>query len=140
MQGMLPEWACRSFGAGMEDNAPTSADVANKMREADFGFVFKPEGDGFGHSVHGLFAVGRPPIVWGSHYRGKLAGQLMEHNITCLDVEKLGSIEATADRLKEIVSTDEHLLMCEAAHGRFKEVVNYDAEFEQIKKFIENLL
>lgn len=133
------EWSCRSFGAGMEDSLMKATAVADKMREGDFGFISKPEGDGFGHSVHGLFAVGRPPVVWGSHYRGKLAGQLMEHNRTCIDVEKMGSMEAVAARLKEIVSTDEHAAMCKAAADKFREVVDYDREEQEIRKFLERL-
>ena len=140
LQELLPEWQCRSFGAGMEDSIMKAEDVAASMRGADFGFIFKPEGDGMGHSVHGLFACGRPPIVWGSHYRGKLGGQLMEHNRTCIDVEKMGSMEAVAARLQEIASTDEHAQMCKAAADRFREIVNYDREEKEIRKFLDRLI
>lgn len=140
----LPGWEVKSFGAGMEDSIMKASDLADKMREMAFGLHFKPEGDGFGHSLHGMFAVGRPPIIWGSHYRGKLAGQLMEHGKTCVDVEskELGAFPSTQvpSYLKELVESGQHKAMCEAAHRRFKEVVDFDREEQEIRKFIDRLI
>lgn len=140
VRARLPGWEVASFGAGMSSSLMRTADVAGKIKDSTFVWHNKPGGDGFGHTIHSTYACGRPAIIWGSQYRGKLAGELMEHNKTCLDVEKLGSLEATAERIKQVVSTDEHKQMCEAARAKFEKVVDYDREFVDISKFLSNLI
>lgn len=141
LANQLPEWNFKSFGAGMEDSICKSADIADKMREAGFIFHFKPEGDGFGHSLHGAYAVGRPAIYCGSHYNEKLAGQLMEHNITGIDMEKVGSTELLVQKLKHYEENpNEHLELCHRVRDRFKNIVNFDKEFVKISNFINNLV
>lgn len=136
---MNKDWEFRSYGAGMEDSIMETAKLADSIRDSTFVWHYKPEGDGYGHVIHNAFATGRPPIVWGSHYKTKLASQLMVHGETCLDVEKLGSTLALLGAISRYSEPDRHLEMCQKAHSRFKQVVDFDAQEQRVRKFIEEL-
>lgn len=135
----LPEFAFRSFGAGMDDSIIRTADVAGKMRESAFTWHYKPEGDGFGHSVFGTCAVGRPPLIWGSQYQGKLAGHLFTNEKTCLNLEGY-SKEDNLRRIRQFARPEEHLKMCEATARRFRNVVDFDEEEKRIRTFLSRLV
>lgn len=132
----LPDWEFRSFGAGMEDSIMKSRDVSQKIRDSAFTWHYKPGGDGFGHSIFSSYACGRPAIIWGSQYRGKLAGHLFQDGLTCIDAEQHGDLATVLKRSSE---PEVHKNLCSQAYGRFKETVNFEADFERIKVFMEKL-
>lgn len=134
----LPDWEFKSFGANMESSICKTKDIANQMINSAFTWHFKPEGDGYGHTLHNTFACGRPAIIWGSHYKGKAAAKLFEHGVTCIDVEKV-ELAYLPQFLKQVSEPEAHAKMCEAAYNRFKEVVNFDEEEIMIRKFLEKL-
>lgn len=134
----LPDWEFRSFGANMEDGIAKTKDLAQQMRNSAFTWHYKPEGDGYGHTVHNTFASGRPPIIWGSHYHGKIASQLFTHGETCVDAEVVGS--NLPQYLETMSQPQNHNPFCEAVYNRFKKVVNFDQEEIEIRKFLERLL
>lgn len=134
----LPGWTFRSFGAGLEDHVMETDKQAEKMRESGWTWHYKPEGDGYGYAPHRACATGRPLIVWGEFYKGKLAGQLMEDLVTCVDIGRR-SIEESIRILGRLSNPEEHIRMSEAAHRRFAEVVDFDREFVEIRRFLENL-
>jgi hypothetical protein len=111
---------------------------AEKMRESGWTWHYKPEGDGYGYAPHRACATGRPLIVWASAYRDKLAGQLMDDMVTCVDISRR-STEESIKILGRLSNPEEHNRMAEAAHSRFKDVVDFDREFANIKGFLENL-
>jgi hypothetical protein len=133
----LPDWHFRSFGAGMEDHLTGPVKIAEQLKNSAFTFHFKPEGDGFGYTAHTTYACGRPAIIKGSHYAGKLAGELHEDGVTAIDLGKHG-IDGTAKILQEMTE-ERHAELCENAYQRFCNVVDYDAEFQQIQRFLDNL-
>lgn len=134
----LPGWVCQSYGAGHSEQLAGHEAVAGAMKRSAFTWHFKPEGDGYGHTIHSSYACGRPALIWGSHYKGKLASELFIDGVTCIDMEKR-TPDQQLEALKHHSQPEEHNKMCEAAHDRFKEVVSFDEEAEKIKVFMENL-
>lgn len=134
----LPGWKMTTYGAGMTDNLIQIFDMAAAMKRSAFTWHFKPEGDGFGHSIHNSFACGRPVVVWKSHYRRKLADQLMIDGVTCINADGK-SPQQIAEQLLYWSQPERHRQMCQAAYQRFREVVDFDAEFAQVQTFLQNL-
>lgn len=136
----LPEFDFIQHGSGGADGVITGTDnLAKSMAGADFIWHSKPGGDGFGHIIHNAMACGRPVIGRFSHYKGKLAGELLEHPITGIDLD-VGDVEAMANRIRYFSFPAPHFFMCAFAHAAFKRVVNFDLEFEKIKVFLDNLV
>ncbi len=136
----LPGWQWTRFGAGMDLAILESRGVADAMRRSAFTWHFKPEGDGFGHSIHGSYACGRPCIIWGSYYKGKLAENLLQDQVTCIDLS-LHSEPENLRLIKQFSRADEHIKMCENAYNKFIQCVDFDAQFEErIRPFLERLI
>lgn len=136
VRAQLPDWTIKLYGAGMpNDSICKSTDIAKAIRDAGFVWHYKPGGDGFGHCVHNAFAMGRPVITSWNDYRGKLAGDLLEDGVTYFDLDK-GSI---VERLLDVVETNNYAKMSAACYDRFKQVVDYDQEEQQIREFLNNL-
>jgi len=136
----LPGWSFLRFGAGMENILSGLKCVAEAMKNSAFTWHYKPEGDGYGHSIHSSYACGRPAIIVGSHYRGKLASQLFEDGVTCINIE--GQLSSNcAKRIERLSQPEEHVKMCSAAYQRFSSIVNFENELEtKIKPFLERLI
>lgn len=134
----LQTFTFKTFGAGQEDSIFKTVDEAAEMKKSAFIWQYKPEGDGFGYQIHRAFALGIPPIVWRSHYAGKLAGRLMEDEVTCIDLQGL-SVHEGARKIHKAWQPDNYLKMSEAGYNKFKQVVNYDEEEVKIRKFLEEL-
>lgn len=129
----------KSFGAGCDDGAVSGWEhVAEKMHQSMFGFHLKSGGDGFGHIIHNWFACGRPPIVRMSQYKDKLAGELMIDGKTCLDLDGR-TLGENVERIKYYSQPEEHKRLCQQAYDRFCEVVDFDREEQELRRFIENL-
>ena len=135
----LSEFEFRSYGTACDDGPVNGwENVAKKMHESAFGFHLKTGGDGFGHIIHNWFAVGRPPIIRGSQYRDKLAGQLMEDGKTCIDLDK-GDFERNVELIRQLAKPDFHRGMCQDTYKRFRNVVNFDQEQKGIEVFLGRL-
>lgn len=132
-------WEYRAFGGQCPDGNMTGPrELADKMREAMFVYHVKPGGDGFGHIIHSAYAVGRPIITMPSHYKGQLAGDLLVPG-TFIDLDQFGIGEA-----KNILTRLSHdptrlIEMGEKAAARFREVVDYNKESEEIKTWLSSL-
>jgi hypothetical protein len=75
-----------------------------------------------------------------SYYRDQLAGPLWVEGVTSYNVEGRTPAEIAA-LLRELRDDeDKHLRMCEAAAARFREVVNFDEEADQIRRLLEGVL
>jgi len=132
-------WEFRAYGGQCPDGNMTGArELADKMREAMFVFHVKPGGDGFGHIIHNAYAVGRPVITRPSHYKGQLAEQLLVPG-TFIDLDKYGRGEVKNMLTRLAHSPAELNKMGERAAARFREVVDYNKESEEIKKWLLTL-
>lgn len=135
---LLPGWKFTRYGAGMTDNIVQVNDMAAAIKRSGFTWHYKPEGDGFGHSIHSSYACGRPAIIWGPQYSGKLAGQLFQDQVTCIDAYNKSPAEI-ADLLEYWSSPNRHIMMCKKAYDKFASIVNFDQEENKIRKFLEVL-
>lgn len=138
-KSLLPSWDFRSYGGQCPDGSKGGVrGVAQGMREARAIWHVKPGGDGFGHVVHNAFALGRPVITRKSHYAGQLAESLMEHGVTCIDLDACAEDEAVA-MIRELEDETRWGKYCLEARYRFQELVNYDKEEQDIRAFIDRL-
>jgi hypothetical protein len=132
--GSVPEdeFACGNL-------QPCSA-VGDAMRASDVAWHTKQWSDGFGHVIHNWFAVGRPVFGYAGYYASQLAGPLWVEGVTSFDLESK-SPDDVVRLLAELRQDEErHVRMSEAAAARFREVVNFDEEAEQIRAMFAQVL
>lgn len=139
LERLLPGYDFNSYGGQNRDGNMTGPrELANSMNEAQFILHSKPGGDGFGHIIHNAYASGRPVIARPSQYKDQLAEQLLVPG-TFLNLDELGRAK-TAVCIKALTNDDDALFrMGKAAAERFKQVVDYDKEAEEIKAWLKNL-
>jgi len=138
-KALLPEFDWKMHGILGEDGGIGLADdMAAALHDSTFVWHVKPGGDGFGHVVHNAYAVGRPLITRRRYYADKLGGALMIDGQTCIDLD-LRTPEENAARIRHFAIPENHDRMCKNAHERFKEVVDYDREFEEVRRFLDRL-
>ena len=138
-KALLPEFDWKMHGILGEDGIIGNVnDMVPAIQNSTFVWHVKYGGDGFGHVVHNAYACGRPLITKRSYYADKLAGELMIDGKTCIDLEK-HTTEENVKLIREFSQPEKHNQMCENAYRRFKEIVDYDQEFLEIKKFLERL-
>ena len=136
--GSIPGWVSAMHGAGMQYQLNGADAVADGMKRSAFTWHYKPGGDGFGHVIFSSYACGRPALIWRKHYQCCKADALFQDGITCIDTS-IRNPQDVIKQLKRHSEPEEHAKMCEATYNRFKQVVDFDAEFEEIKKFLERL-
>lgn len=136
----MPQYEYRSYGSGCPDGAIHNIrDIAEIMRNSGWGFHVKPRGDGFGHIWFDWAFMGRPIITNFSDYRDKLGGEVFEHKVTGIDLER-GTVKENVDLIKEFSEPAKHYGLCKAINKRVNEVINYDKEEKEIRSFIDNLI
>jgi hypothetical protein len=127
-------------------NAGTTAEVADQMRASRTAYHVKRWSDGYGHVIHNWFAVGRPVIGSSSYYSGesdgiaKLAAPLFMEGETSFDLDKLNDTEAVVLFQKLATDDEFHRTISENAARRFREVVSFDDEAEQIRTMFDTVL
>lgn len=127
-----------AYGASCRNGSLPVAGHAEKLKQTQFVFHWKEGGDGFGHSLFTAFACGKPPIVNKNQYRKQLAEKLMQDGVTCIDIGNLSATDA-AKKILEFSHKDKYKEMSEAAYKRFCEVVDYNKEEDEIRKFLAKL-
>lgn len=137
LKAALSEYEFKAYGGSCPDGSINNVStIAEIMNDSKFGYHNKPFGDGFGHVINNWAACGKPVIVNMKDYKDKLAGELLEDGITCIDFD-LG-VENTVNRIRNM-SDLEYFDMCNNVIKRFKEVVNFEQDAENIKNFISKL-
>lgn len=138
-KALLPEFDWKMHGILGEDGIIGNVkEMVPAIHSSTFIWHVKYGGDGFGHVVHNAYACGRPLITKRSYYADKLGGELMIDGKTCIDLDA-HITEENVRLIREFAQPEKHNWMCENAYKRFKEVVDFDREFEEIKKFLERL-
>lgn len=139
LEKAMPDWEFKSFGGQCRDGAlaPSSV-VADKMREAEFIFSVKSQGDGYGHSIHSGSAVGRNHIVRLSDYKDKLAEPLLKGVSIVVDNK---TPEQIAENIRYWHSETSFLeSLSEGSYRIYKQTVNFDEEEIKLRTFLDNLL
>lgn len=128
----------KSYGAGMEDCLLKTKDIAQAYKDSMFTWHYKPEGDGYGYGLFYSYACGKPAIVKKSFYTNKLAEKLLTDRETCLTIDGLtpGQI---AQKIAHYSSPNNYRALSNNALERFKQTVDFNKDFEEIKLFLEKL-
>lgn len=135
LERLMPDWEFKSFGGQCRDGAIRGDEaIANKMREATFIFHCKTGGDGYGHVIHTAAAVGRPLITRAADYQGKLAEPLIGDAITSLIVDGRSPSD-----IAEIIRIDAVETMGFNISRKFKQVVDFNKEEQEIRTFLDRL-
>ena len=134
-QGMLPDREFLVYGIdGADGNLKPAQAIADAMRATGWAWHDKITGDGFGHVIHNLAAVGRPLIGHSSHYAGKLAEPLWVDGETCIDLDR-HSLTEVADILRD-TDKDRHRQMCVAMRDLFRSTVDFEADAEKVRELL----
>lgn len=129
-------WNFLSYGGQGRDGSMGGArKVAMAIRESRFIWHVKAGGDGYGHVLFNVAAMGRPMIVKKSYYNGKLGEKLLIDGETCIDIDGLGP-EDIVKKIEYFNQPRRYEIMCKAAYHNFKEQVDFNKDFEKIKEFI----
>lgn len=139
LEKLLPEFSFKSYGGQCRDgNMNGPLEVANAMHDSQFILHSKPGGDGFGHVIFSAYACGRPVIARPSQYSGQLAEQLLVPG-TFIDLDKYGRAEVK-NMIRRFTEDDNALWrMGQRAAARFREVVDYEKEAEEVKQWLTKL-
>lgn len=126
----------KSYGGICRDGFMTGdCELAAKMREAMLIYNVKPVGDGFGHVIHNAYAIGRPVITRSHHYKDQLPSLLLVPG-SFMDLDDFSYDEAR----EMIFLMMNHPAILEGmsvkAKERFKELVDYEKEGEEIKQWL----
>jgi hypothetical protein len=136
----MPEWSLKVYGGQCRDGAigPTPK-LADKMREAMFIWHTKFGGDGYGHVIHNVPAIGRPLIVKKQYYIGKMAEPLLIDGVTCIAIDGM-SYQQIINKIMYYSEQQRYTKMCQDTYHNFIHVVDFDKEQKNIEKFLSNLL
>jgi len=136
----LSEFQFFMHGAEGDDGVLSNAtEIANVIHGSMFMWHVKPGGDGFGFNIHRAYACGRPVITRIQDYKDHLGGLLLEDGVTCIDIGNCSINEGVA-KIRYHSKPENYEKMSKAAYERFKQVVDYDKEFIEIKKFLDILI
>lgn len=136
LAAQLPSWTFKEYGAGNRDEAVQPGHMPQAIRDSGFIWHIKNGGDGYGYNIHHATACGRPVIYRGCIVNGQTAGDVLEHMVTGIDLDRVDP-----HRLPEILEdwARWHDVKSEGVYRRFKQVIDFNNEFEQIKLFLDRL-
>lgn len=135
-----------AHGSGNRDGSMSVADdvISGFVKNIGFMFHCKQVDEGYGHNIHNAFACGKPVITDSSYMRvnwdgyiGNTASLMFEDGKTIIDVYNKNEKEIV-NMIKQM--TDNYEEVSNYTFKKFKEVCNFDKEFIEIKKFVENLI
>jgi hypothetical protein len=135
LERLLPGWEFKSYGGQCRDGSlKTNEELAEKMQEAAFIFQVKSQGDGYGHIIHNAAAIGRALITRASDYQGKLAQPLIDESTSIL-VDSL-----TPEQIAHEIKIQGYPgVRGVHINQKFKKVVNFGNEEQEIRRFLQNL-
>ena len=140
MKSCITDANWKYYGASSPDGALNGGiGVSTKMHEANIAWHLKPKG-GVGHSTKGWFAVGRPLVtnMKEHHKAGGDTLRLFRPGVTCIDLDS-GSVHENEKKIRELLVPEVNLEWSKRVRKIFDEVINYDKQEEQVRKFLENL-
>ena len=138
LKAKLPEFEFRAYGVGSPDGTVSGYKIPKMMQDSAFGYHVKPL-DGFGVVIHKWALSGRPLIVKGSYYTGKLAEPLLIDGVTCIDLDK-HTLEESVRMIRESAKPENHRKMCRAMYENAKKIIDYDREAREVKKWLDKII
>jgi hypothetical protein len=112
--------------------------VADTMKEMAAIWHTKAIGDGWGHVIHGAFALGRPIIGIKSYYSGMRAYDLWKPNVNCLDLSGEQFVQAAGKVNRLLHDPDKLIRMGEESAKAFYDKIDYERDAENIRKLFED--
>ncbi len=140
------DWRCYgAYGAAPLDewaagNIDRCAAVGDEMRASDVAWHAKAWSDGYGYVIHTWHSVGRPMFGIRDYYKDQMGGALWLEGVTAFDIASRSHDEVIGILRRLRDDDDFHLRTCEASATRFREVVNFDEEEQQIRRMFEAVL
>jgi hypothetical protein len=136
----LPEFEFKMHGIlGTDGIIDGLENIAKAIHNSTFIWHLKAQGDGFGHTIHNSYACGRSVITKFGYYANRLAEPLLKDGDTAIDLDAR-SFEENVVLIRHLAARDQWGPMHVRTWHRFQDVVNFNAEFEEIKKFLERLI
>lgn len=135
----LEDWKFKFIGktlGSLNDVIIDSRELADTISRSAFTWHIKPGGESYGHILANTLSCGRPPIINLEDYEDKYLGSVLEDMVTCIDITNCSSAELTN---KILHAYQNHENMCKITNERFKQVVNFDREEINIRRFLCNL-
>lgn len=132
-------WDNKMYGGENRDGIITwpISNLLEFIKGSGFIWHYKKEGDGYGYNLHHSLACGKPIVTRKTFFKGMTIEPLLQHGITCIDLDVCNSNEAAA-LLNNMADDYENISknVCRI----FKEQVDFDREFINIQQFINNLV
>jgi hypothetical protein len=136
IQQHMSDWTFKEYGAeGKEKYLGTDKELADAMQMCDLIFHFKDGGDGYGHIIHNIFAMGRVVVTKEEYYKDSMAGDLMVDGVTCLFWRDGKDIAWNIARILEADLGE----IGANAFAKFTQVVDFEKEAEDVRGWLEEL-
>lgn len=116
---------------GDDGNIDRVNGVAEAIKNSTWIFQLKQGENGGGHLTHNAMAIGRPLICKRSYLKYLFDKGVLEHGITCIDLEDENKIDVDSLNPEE---------MGKELNRRWKELVDFDKEEQEIREFLGRLL
>lgn len=132
-------WDNKMYGSLNRDGIITwpLSNLINIIKDSGFIWHYKTVGDGYGYNLHYALACGKPIITRKSFFRGMTIEPLLQHGVTCVDLDVCSLDDATG--ILNSMAND-YSNISKNVCNIFKEHVDFDREFINIKRFINNLI
>lgn len=136
----LPEFSFRMHGGDGREGAISGDLMPDAIKDSAFVWHVKRTGCG-GFIPRQALSCGRPCIIKKSYcyeYH-TLERDLFQDSVNCIDLD-LGTTQQNIEKIRYFSEPSRHAEMCRNTAEKFKRDVNFDAEAERIREFINNLL
>lgn len=139
IKNTLKNFTFEMHGEGGVDGAVPHLAMPTVMKESAFIWHIKPHGGG-GFIPRQALACGRPCIVKKKYcnIHHELADNLFKDGINCIDFD-LRTFDENVRLIREWSEPDAHIERCEIVAETFKKDVNFVAEAEKIKVWIDTI-
>ncbi len=131
---LMEDFTFLAHGAGNRDRSVPESIFERYLRE-EIGFLWHSKrDDGYGFNLHTAAACGKPIITCATALAHQRAGPLLVTGETCLNLDTMTNNDIAANLIRWKRDYEFH---SEAVVKRFHEIVDFDAEFLEIQKFLE---
>ena len=131
----MPDFDFKMYGWGDDGIIPEEV-KAQGIKDASFIWHVKKQGDGYGHSVHGAYACGRPVITIGSFFKGMPPSKLFTPD-TAIDLEK-GTAEHNIAKIREWSADIKNV--SKRVRAQFDRVVNFDEDEQKVRAWLKRCI